>query len=197
MHARTRSSDGSAVAERATSTSPASAIPYAKAFIRSPNATAWPRTRNGYHMRVSRAKLLTLSALLVGLGETAAADPGVADQTLAPDTGFGGGRQWKLTLGDYQYSGYSGQDLNLTLAAQRHARVARCVRPLVRDSGARGCRQLRRPRRLRRAPTIAAGGHTGIPGRQSECTGGRQLVCACWYRPHPPQALFQSEFRPQ
>jgi len=65
-------------------------------------------------MRVSRAKLLTLSALLVGLGETAlAADPGVADQTLAPDTGFGGGRQWKLTLGDYQYSGYSGQDLNL------------------------------------------------------------------------------------
>lgn len=65
-------------------------------------------------MRVSRAKLLAVSALLVGLGETAlAADPGVADQTLAPDTGLRGGRQWKLTLGDYQYSGYSGQDLNL------------------------------------------------------------------------------------
>jgi hypothetical protein len=65
-------------------------------------------------MRVTRSKLLTLSALLVGLAETAlAADPGVAEQALAPDTGFGGGRPWKLTFGDYQYSGYSGQDFNL------------------------------------------------------------------------------------
>lgn len=57
---------------------------------------------------------MVLSALLVGVPEAAlAADPGVADQTLAPESGLGAGRPWKLTLGDYQYSGYSGQDLNL------------------------------------------------------------------------------------
>lgn len=65
-------------------------------------------------MRVIRSKLLAVGALLAGLGQTAlAADPGVADQTLAPDTGLGGGRPWKLTLADYQYSDYSGRDFNL------------------------------------------------------------------------------------
>jgi hypothetical protein len=64
-------------------------------------------------MRVIRSKLL-LSVLLIGLGETSlAADPGAPDQPLAPDAGRGGGQPWKLTLGDYEYSGYSGQDLNL------------------------------------------------------------------------------------
>jgi len=60
-------------------------------------------------MRVIRSKLLALGVLLADLGATApAADPGVADQTLAPDTGFGSGRPWKVTLGDYQYSGPAG-----------------------------------------------------------------------------------------
>jgi len=107
-------------------------------------------------MRVIRSKLLTVGALLAGLGQTAlAADPGVADQTLAPDTGLGGGRPWKLTLADYQYR----PGFQPALAAQRHPRVARRVyRSRVRISGARRCRHFRRSRTLRPAPTFAAGG---------------------------------------
>ncbi len=65
-----------------------------------------------------RSRLLTSGALLLGLllglaQAAQGADPGVADQTLAADTGFGGDRHWKLTLGDYQYGAYSGQDVNL------------------------------------------------------------------------------------
>ena len=61
-----------------------------------------------------KSRLLTLSALLIVLAQTArAADLAVADQTLSVDSGFGGGRHWKLTLGDYQYGAYSGEDVNL------------------------------------------------------------------------------------
>lgn len=150
-------------------------------------------------MRVIRSKLLAVGALLAGLGQTAlAADPGVADQTLAPDTGLGGGRPWKLTLADYQYSDYSGRDFNLRWQrSETHAWLGAYTDRVFGSQGRAGVDtsvDLGHSVQLQPSLQVAT---EGFLGGSLKRAGGRELVCSGGYRPHQPQALFQPEFRPQ